>query len=165
MVKRVATFDSSFWIHAVYLNLVDFLLEDFDMICAKEVERELGRDNPTSRRLKGLIADKQINLASVKLVKMKLYGDGERAAINLALEREIPLLIDDWRPFEAARSGGVEVVNSLSYLVQLYKQGRLSVEKVMEGLGRMAKRGTIKPEWINFALEVAAEIRKKGRNL
>ena len=163
-MKRVATFDSSFWIHAVYLDLVDFLLEDFELICAKEVERELGRDNPTSRRLKGLFADKQIHLASARSVKIKLYGDGERAAINLALDREIPLLIDDWKPFEAARAAGVEVVNSLSYLVQLYRQQRLPVEKVMEGLGRMVKRGTIKREWINFALEVTAEIRKKGIN-
>jgi hypothetical protein len=89
VVKRVATFDSSFWIHAVYLDLVDFLLEDFELICAKEVERELGRDNPTSRRLKGLFADKQIHSASARSVKIKLYGDGERAAINLALERDI----------------------------------------------------------------------------
>ena len=96
---------------------------------------------------------------------MKLYGDGERAAINLALEREIPLLIDDWKPFEAARAAGVEVVNSLSYLVQLYKQERLALEKVMEGLGRMVKRGTIKREWIGFALEVTAEIRKTRTNV
>ena len=97
-------------------------------------------------------------------MKIKLYGDGERAAINLALERDIPLLIDDWKPFEAARAAGVEVVNSLSYLVQLYRQERLPLEKVMDGLGRMVKRGTIKREWINFALEVTAEIRKKGIN-
>ena len=162
-MKRVATFDSSFWIHAVYLDLVDFLLEDFELICANEVEKELGRDNPTSRRLKKFIADKQIHLASARSVKIKLFGDGERAAINLALERDIPLLIDDWKPFEAARAAGVEVVNSLSYLVQLYRQGRLPVEKVMNDLGRMVKRGTIKREWITFALEVTAEI-KKERN-
>ena len=162
-MKRVATFDSSFWIHAGHLDLIDFLLEDFELICPREVGRELGRDNPTSQRLRGLIADKQIHLASARSVKIKLYGDGERAAINLALEREIPLLIDDWKPFEAARATGLEVVNSLSYLVQLYRQERLPVEKVMDDLQRMVKRGTIKREWINFALEVTAEIRKKRR--
>jgi predicted nucleic acid-binding protein len=38
-----------------------------------------------------------------------LYGDGERAAINLALERKFLLLIDDWRPYEVAQASGIEV--------------------------------------------------------
>jgi hypothetical protein len=40
------------------------------------------------------------------------------------------LLIDDWRPYEAARAAGVEVVNTLAYLVQLYAQERMTVEHV-----------------------------------
>jgi hypothetical protein len=38
----------------------------------------------------------------------------QRAAISLALERKFLLLIDDWRPYEAAQEAGVEVVNSLA---------------------------------------------------
>ena len=52
---RAATFDSSFWVHAVYLDLVELLLADFELICTRAVEDELGRDNPTSRRLKALL--------------------------------------------------------------------------------------------------------------
>jgi predicted nucleic acid-binding protein len=100
-----------------------------------------------------------------KSVRIKLYGDGERAAINLALESEIILLIDDWKPFEAARAAGVEVVNSPAYLVQLYGQGRLPIEMVIDGLGRMARRGTIKADWIRFALKMVSEIRTKGKDL
>ena len=112
---RAATFDSSFWVHAVYLDLVAFLLSDFELICTKAVENELGRDNPTSRRLKALLADKSIKRTAPRSEKIKLYGDGERAAINLALERKLLLLIDDWRPYEAAQAAGVEVVNSLAF--------------------------------------------------
>ena len=61
---RAATFDSSFWVHAVYLELVEFLLADFALMCTKAVENELGRDNPTSRRLKELLADKSIKRAA-----------------------------------------------------------------------------------------------------
>lgn len=121
---RAATFDSSFWVHAVYLDLVEFLLSDFELICTKAVENELGLDNPTSRRLKALLADKNIKRAAPRSEKIKLYGDGERAAINLVLERKLLLLIDDWRPYEAAQAAGVEVVNSLAYLVGLYEQKR-----------------------------------------
>lgn len=164
-MRKDATFDSSFWVHAVYLNLVDFLLADYELICAGAVEKELGRENPTSLRLKALLADKSIKRASPSSEKIKLYGDGERAAINLALERNLLLLIDDWRPYEAAQAAGVEVINSLAYLVQLYQQGRLGLEIVLHGIGRIAQRGTLRQEWIQSGLKVISEIRKKGRDI
>ena len=161
---RAATFDSSFWVHAVYLDLIEFLLSDFELICTKAVEDELGHDNPTSRRLKALLADRSIKRAAPRSEKIKLYGDGERAAINLALERKFLLLIDDWRPYEAAQSAGVEVVNSLAYLIGLYEQKRITLERALHALARTTRRGTLRPEWIQSAVRVVAEIRRKGEN-
>jgi predicted nucleic acid-binding protein len=161
---RAATFDSSFWVHAVYLDLIEFLLSDFELICTKAVEDELGRDNPTSRRLKALLADKSIKRAAPKSEKIKLYGDGERAAINLALERKLLLLIDDWRPYEAAQGAGTEVVNSLAYLVGLYEQKRITLERALHALAKTTRRGTLRPEWIQSAIRVVAEIRRKGEH-
>ena len=159
---RAATFDSSFWVHAVYLDLVEFLFADFDLICTKAVENELGGNNPTSRQLRQLLAEKNIKRAAPRSEKIKLYGDGERAAINLALERGWLLLIDDWRPYEAAQAVGVEVINSLAYLIGLYEQKRISLERVLEALAKMTRRGTLRPEWIQSGLRVVAEIRRKG---
>jgi predicted nucleic acid-binding protein len=161
---RAATFDSSFWVHAVYLDLIEFVLSDFELICTQAVEDELGRDNPTSRRLKALLADRSIKRAAPRSEKVKLYGDGERAAINLALERKLLLLIDDWRPYEAAQAAGVEVVNSLAYLVGLYEQKRIILERALHALARTTRRGTLRPEWIQSAVRVVAEIRRKGEN-
>ena len=163
-MKRRATFDSSFWIHAVYLDLVEFPLSDFELICTRAVEKELGRDNPTSLQLKALLTDKRIKQAAPRSEKIKLYGDGERAAINLALERKVLLLIDDWRPYEAAQAAGVEVVNSLAYLVGLYEQKRITLERVFNALVRIARRGTLRPEWIQSAVKIVSEIRRKGEN-
>ncbi|MBI2210436.1 MAG: hypothetical protein HYU47_07530 [Deltaproteobacteria bacterium] len=163
-MKRAATFDSSFWVHAVYLDLVDFLLSDFELACTKAVETELGRDNPTSLRLKTLLAERSIKQAAPKSDKVKLYGDGERAAINLALERKLLLLIDDWRPYEAAQAAGIEVVNSLAYLVGLYEQKRPMPERVLNALAAITRRGTLRPEWIQSAVRIVAEIRRKGEN-
>jgi predicted nucleic acid-binding protein len=163
-MKREATFDSSFWVHAVYLDLVDFLLSDFELACTQAVEKELGRDNPTSLRLKALLADRSIKQVSPKHEKIRLYGDGERAAINLALERKFLLLIDDWRPYEAAQAAGVEVVNSLAYLVGLYEQKRITAERVLDALVKITRRGTLRPEWIQSAVRIVAEIRRKGEN-
>jgi predicted nucleic acid-binding protein len=159
-VKKSATFDSSFWVHAVYLDLVDFLLQDYQLFCTPAVENELGRANPTGLRLKALLADGQIQRDKAGREKVKLYGDGERAAINLALEKRLLLLIDDWKPYQAALESGVEVVNSLVYVVRLYQQDRLSVERVLAALAKMTRRGTIKPEWIHAALEMVALIRQ-----
>ncbi len=161
---RAATFDSSFWVHAVYLDLIEFLLSDFELICTTAVEDELGRDNPTSRRLKALLADKSIKRAAPRSEKIKLHGAGEKAAINLALERKFLLLIDDWRPYEAAQAAGVEVVNSLAYLVGLYEKKRLTLERALHALARTTRRGTLRPEWIQSAVRVVAEIRRKGEN-
>jgi predicted nucleic acid-binding protein len=161
---RAATFDSSFWVHAVSLELVEFLLSDFELICTKAVENELGRDNPTSRRLEALLTDKTIKRAAPRSEKIKLYGDGERAAINLALERRLLLFIDDWRPYEAAQAAGVEVINSVAYLVGLYEQKRITLERALQALARMTRRGTLRPEWIHSALRVVTEIRRKGEN-
>jgi predicted nucleic acid-binding protein len=93
-----------------------------------------------------------------------LYGDGERAAINLALERKFLLLIDDWRPYEAAQAAGVEVVNSLAYLVGLYEQKRITAKRVLFALAKITRRGTLRPEWIESAVRIVSEIRRKGEN-
>ncbi len=163
-MKRGATFDSSFWVHAVYLDLVDFLLSDFELVCTRAVEKELGRDNPTSLRLKSMLAEKGIKQAAAKSQKIKLYGVGERAAINLALERKLLLLIDDWRPYEAAQAAGVEVVNSLAYLVGLYEKKRIAAERVLNALARITRRGTLRPEWIQSAVRIVSEIRRQGED-
>jgi predicted nucleic acid-binding protein len=163
MIMRIeATFDTSFWVHIVYLDQVDVLLADYDLVCTEAVASELGRDNPTSQRLQALLTAGTIQSATPRVEQATLYGEGERAAINLALERRLPLLIDDWRPYEAARMAGVRVVNTPAYLVQLYAQGRLTLNQVLSDLGRLTRRGTLRPEWLQSALEIVAEMRQRG---
>jgi len=156
-----ATFDTSFWVHIVYLDRVDMLLADYTLLCPEAVARELGRQNPTSQRLQDLLTAGIIHVATPRVTQLTLYGEGERAAINLALERHLPLFIDDWRPYEAARLAGVAVVHTLAYLVQLYTQGRVTLSQVVNDLSRLARRGTLRPEWFQAALTIVAEIRQR----
>src|SRR5262245_4888313 len=143
---RTATFDSSFWVHAVYLDLMEFLLSDFELICTKAVENELGRDNPTSHRLKALLSDNSIKRAAPRSKKIKLYGDKERTTINLALERKLILLIDDWRPYGTAQTTRIKIVNSLAYLVRLYEQKQITLEQTLNALTKTTHRGTLRPK-------------------
>jgi predicted nucleic acid-binding protein len=162
-MRREAIFDSSFWVHAVYLDLVDVLLTDYVCICPTAVARELGRDNPTSLRLKALLTNNTIQSATPRTETITLYGDGERAALNLALERHLLLLIDDWKPYEAARAAGVEVINTPAYLVHLYAQERVPEAQVVNDLSRLARRGTLRPAWIQAALTMVAAIRQQRK--
>src|SRR5438034_512974 len=75
-MRREAAFDSSFWVHAVYPDLVDFLLADYTLLCPTAVERKLGRDNPTSLRLKALRTDNAIQSATPRTEQITLYGKG-----------------------------------------------------------------------------------------
>ena len=163
-MRKGAVFDSSFWVHAVYLDVVDFLLADYTLLCPRAVAKELGRENPTSLQLKGYVSAKTIQLATPRTARVVLYGDGERAAINLALERQLLLLIDDWRPYEAARAAGVDVANTPAYLVQLYKQRRIPLERILGEFARLTRRGTLKPEWLQAGLTLVAELHKKEKD-
>src|SRR5882724_6467998 len=61
-------------------------------------------------------------------------------------------------------AAGVEVVNSLAYVVGVYEQKRITLERALETLARMTRRGTLRPEWIHSALRVVTEIRRKEEN-
>jgi len=157
----LATFDSSFWVHAVYLDLVDELFLDFDLLCTRAVERELGSTNPTGFRLQTLLSKKRIRRKQPRGDQVRLYGDGEREAINLALEDGIVLLIDDWRPHEAARRVGVAVINSVAFLLGSYGRDRRSLEHTLGLMRKIAGRGTLRPEWITSGIGVLYEIQKE----
>ena len=160
-MKPGATFDSSFWVHAAYLNLLDFLIHDDELYCARAVETEMGESNPTALQLKSALRDGRIQRVEANKEVVKLYGEGERAAMNVALERKLILLIDDWKPYQTALESGIEVVNTPIYLIRLCRQNRVTDEKGLECLARLMKRGTIKPAWISAALEMIALQRKE----
>ena len=54
--------------------------------------------------------------------------------------------------------------NSLVYLVGLYEQKRITLERALHALAKTTRSGTLRPEWIQSAVRVIAEIRWKGEN-
>ena len=86
-MKRRAAFDSSFWVHAVYLGLVDYLLEDYELICPRAVEKELGRANPTSLRLRSLLDAYSAQFGQVfRSIPVGCSGDSGRGRSEATLE-------------------------------------------------------------------------------
>ena len=70
----------------------------------------------------------------------------------------------DWLQGKSLSTSGVEVVNTLAYLVQLYKQQRISLDHILADFTRLTRRGTLKPEWLQAALTLVGELRKKDKD-
>lgn len=164
MVKQNATPDSSFWIHATVSDVIEHLLEDFDLFVAQAVAQELHEDFPSGARLHSLIREGRVRLQDPGQATLDRFGPGERAAINLAIENpEWVLLMDDLRPFRAAEELGPSPVSSPVYAASLYKRSVLDESGVLNVLARLSARSTVSPQLIDLALSQVADVTKKGR--
>jgi predicted nucleic acid-binding protein len=162
-VKQNATPDSSFWIHAAVSNVIEHLLEDFELYVARAVAGELSEDYRSGARLHGLIREGRLHLRDPGRDELDRFGPGERAAINLALEnRDWVLLMDDLRPFRAAEELGLAPVSSPVYVASLYRRGVLHERAVLEALARLSARSTVSTQLIDLALSQVAQISKEG---
>lgn len=162
-LKTQATFDASFWVHAVALDLVASLCVDYRLAVTEDVVSEVGSTSRTGQCLERLLASRQLARKEPSTQRVALFGIGERAAINLALEENCLLLIDDWRPAEAARALGISTLTSILYLVQLYSRGRRKDAEVLRGFAMLARRNSIRPEYLLAALRLVAEVRRRRR--
>ncbi|SFV56131.1 hypothetical protein MNB_SV-6-1655 [hydrothermal vent metagenome] len=61
-----------------------------------------------------------------------LLDAGESASITLAIERNLPLIIDEKKGRKFAQKQGVEIVGLVGILRFLYSDGRLSKEEIVE---------------------------------
>jgi predicted nucleic acid-binding protein len=164
LVKQNATPDSSFWIHATVSNVIEHLLEDFELYVTQAVADELSQDYRSGALLHGLIGEGRVHLRDPGSVTLDRFGPGERAAINLAIENpDWVLLMDDLRPFRAAEELGLSPVSSPVYAASLYRRGLLDVQAVLNVLARLSARSTVSPQLIDLALSQVAQISKEGR--
>lgn len=163
-MKQNATLDSSFWINATAAELVDALLEDFDLWAVPEVTRELTESYSSGAHLHQLIAEQRIRVLGPSAHVLDRFGAGERAAISLAAEhRDWTLLLDDVRPFHAAQEMGLNPVCSPAYAVSLCERGTLDDRAVLAVLARLAALSTVSPQLLPLALRQVATILKGRR--
>ena len=60
-----------------------------------------------------------------------ILDDGESASITLAIERELPLIIDERKGRRFAQKQGVEIIGLVGILRFLYVENRLSQEEIL----------------------------------
>ncbi len=146
----------------VAANLVEHLLEDFDLTVTTAVLDELPETFSSGVELHARVRNGRIAVDEPHSMLVERYGPGERAAMNLALENpDWLLLIDDVRPFRAAEALGLSPVSSPAYIASLVQRGVVNREAALVRLGRLAARSTISSQLIELALGRIAEITKE----
>ncbi len=166
-VKQSATLDSSFWINAYRAGLLPYVLARYRLFYAPAVAGEIKLEFASGRQFWTLVAEGVLAGAVPQVLGFTEYGEGERAAITLALEhRDWVLLIDDRRPLVAAQKLGVTVVCTPVLVVRLFAEGALTLSKTLEALNELARLHTVSPALLTAAagqLEILAREQRRTR--
>jgi predicted nucleic acid-binding protein len=152
-VKRHATFDTSFWVHAFRTGLLPHLREQFVLHAPPAVAQELPDSNPGGREFRRLLREGEVHEIGPASLHLREFGAGERAAISVAIEHpDWVLLIDDRRAFEQAVRLGLDVLCSPVIVVRAYRDRTLTAEDALALLGNLAALGTLSPHLVTAAL-------------
>lgn len=151
-MKQDAAFDTSFWVNAFRAGLLPSVLERFALHYTPQVANELPESNPGGREFWRLVRAGEVIEIEPTTSPVREHGVGERSAINLALEHpDWALLIDDRRPFVAARRMGLMVICSPVLVVWLVGEGVLRDDEGERLLRRLAEFNTVSPHLISEA--------------
>lgn len=159
-MKQNATFDSSFWINADRAGLLTHVLTTYTLHYPPEVATELDPRFRSGREFQRQAQTNMLIQVTPSTEVVREHGQGERAAINLALEhRDWVLLMDDQRPFQTAVRLGLKVVCTPVLVVALFTDGYLDARDALTSLARLAALQTISPHL------TAAALAQLGRSL
>ena len=143
------------------INIDEFqLLKLFteEIIIPHEVYAEVAKTQSAKKFLDTEIENSFITLASCTDTKRVRYfnyilDSGESASIVLALERNLPLIIDEKKGRNFAQKQGVQIIGLVGILRFLFIDGRVGKEeivKIIEKLNRSSFR--IRPELLEMIL-------------
>jgi len=105
------------------IDRTDFFEEHHDLLAFSEEEATMKRPLLVQR-------------ANKSITNLPL-GEGEREAISLAVERDASLLMNDKAAMKAARSHGVNVIDTFSFLLACHDAGfveRPEMERIVREL-------------------------------
>jgi predicted nucleic acid-binding protein len=117
--------DTSFWTVGFKVGLVGYVLQLFEIVVPRAVEREImyadrqypARDYPNTalfREVRELMAE-----PAEEPPPLRVFGGGEAAAIPLARQLNATLLVNDRRPVTFARNLGIRVTTVPDMIVFL----------------------------------------------
>ncbi len=162
-MKQVASLDSSFWITACGVGVIEFLLDYYRVFACQAVADELlyplrAWEMPTmaSERFQSWLDAGNIALQEPS-APLEWFQVGENFAAALARERNYRLLIDDQNPYHFAKAHGVICVGTADFIVGLYLQERIAYRQALEMLASLTRFNTAK-KLVRTAMAILGEI-------
>ena len=164
-MKQGATLDSSFWINAHRSGLLPYVFEKFELHFAPAVAAELVEGFPSGREFWHSVRQGRLSETAPRIERLREFGSGERAAINVALEHpDWVLLIDDRRPFNEAVRRGIKVMCTPVLIVELEAEGTIEASRGIELLWGLSALQTVSPDLLAPALaQLQTTMRAKER--
>jgi predicted nucleic acid-binding protein len=152
-VKQSATLDSSFWINCDRSGLLPYMLARYRLTYPPAVARELSERFASGREFWRLVRTNELVEVAFRQDRVRLFGPGEREAINVALEHpEWLLFLDDRRPFDEASRLGLRVVCTPALVIKLYHEGAFGAEDAAIFVARLAALGRINQLLLDAAM-------------
>lgn len=139
-MKQNASFDASFWINLCAGNIVEPVLDYFQLftphIVAEEIRYPLTQLNIASKT--ALLFNEWVDTNKIiirdPLEPVDWFQRGENSAIALAMETDYFLLMDDANPYHRTKAAGIKVVGSCEFIILLYDHSRLTYEGAQQAL-------------------------------
>ncbi len=152
-MKQNATFDSSFWINAQRAGLLPYVLAAYALHYPPAVAAELDPRFPVGQEFERQVRAGELQEVTPRAEPIQDFGPGERAAINVALERrDWILLLDDQRPFQQAARLELRVVCTPVLVVALYRDDQMEAGQALTALARLAALQTVSPHLLALSL-------------
>ena len=153
--RTPAVLDTSFWVHAFAVGLLQHVLRLYAVHYTPEVASELPDTFASGREFRWLVRSGELTEVIPRHDRVGMFGAGERSALNVALEhRDWVLLLDDVRPFSYAAGVGLRIVYSPRLVVLLREEGAIGHAAAMGLLGELARLATVSPELIALAISL-----------
>ena len=141
MKKRCAIIDSSFFIHLIKIDLLNYFFNYYDKIIVPlKVEKEITFiDNLSSNiytpkdilEFKRLKKENKIIIKNPKQINKKLKSQvsndsGELYSIALSYETKNIVFIDNGRPYKFCKENNILVANIIEFILYLYLENKLT---------------------------------------
>lgn len=145
MKKQTAVLDTSFWVLGHRADVLAYLFRFFTIVVPSTVENEIQARDPRYpqrvygyQELFGLMKQQGVLAVRDPVQPLDQFHAGEAAALGLALDENLWLLVNEQRALRFARQRGLKALTVPEFTVYLYEIELLSWHSVHDKLDRIA---------------------------
>lgn len=157
-----AVVDTSFWSLCCLTGLEPYLWVRWSVLFVPTiVQQELFHQNrlvPQQQLFQQALHMGHIQIQDPGTL-ISTLSKGEQAVVSLAQEKQIPALLDDYRPHQHAQKLGINVISVAQFLIWLLYRGTLSVTQAEQHFQQLQQTHATSQFFLQWA---ARHIQQKG---